>query len=132
MIVEKAKEYLGVRFAHQGRSKKGLDCVGLYICVLRDLGIEFEDVAAYGRKPSAKLLLETIRKVCNEVSLDNLQAGDLLLMKYGSQEPLHTAIYAGLKNGTERIILATASGVQMKYKSDFENGQLVKAFRLKC
>ena len=42
--------YLGTPFRHQGRGD-ALDCVGLAFRVARDLGLEPEDRAAYGRQP---------------------------------------------------------------------------------
>jgi probable lipoprotein NlpC len=36
-IVNKAKNYIGVPYKWGGKSKKGIDCVGLVNCVLREL-----------------------------------------------------------------------------------------------
>ncbi|MFO1152742.1 MAG: NlpC/P60 family protein [Rhodospirillales bacterium] len=51
-IVAAAREYLGVPWRHQGRSRAGLDCVGLLVMVARDLGLSDYDHRAYARTPA--------------------------------------------------------------------------------
>jgi len=38
-VVAQARKYMGVRWAHQGRSPAGMDCAGLVIRVAQDLGL---------------------------------------------------------------------------------------------
>jgi len=60
-LVAAARSYTGVRWHHQGRTRAGLDCVGLIICVLRDLGLSDYDVGGYGALPDG-----TMSKVLRE------------------------------------------------------------------
>jgi cell wall-associated NlpC family hydrolase len=55
-VVAAARAYLGVAFRHQGRSRTGLDCLGLTGCALRDAGLMVRDSTAYGRRPDYKRL----------------------------------------------------------------------------
>lgn len=48
-VARQARESLGVRFEHQGRSRAGLDCVGLIVVTYRALGYRIDDFTAYGR-----------------------------------------------------------------------------------
>lgn len=49
-VVRQARTWLGTPFAHQGRRKgAGVDCAGLLVCTLRELGIDVGDVASYPR-----------------------------------------------------------------------------------
>ena len=41
-IVTCARQFLDVRFVHQGRSREGLDCLGLLIATAREAGLDFE------------------------------------------------------------------------------------------
>jgi cell wall-associated NlpC family hydrolase len=44
MIVDKAREYLGTPFQWGARVKgAGIDCSGLVVCVLKDLGVDVPD-----------------------------------------------------------------------------------------
>lgn len=50
LIFEKAREYIGTPFHQQGRVKgRGLDCVGIVLCVGEDLGLKYNDGRPIGR-----------------------------------------------------------------------------------
>ncbi|MFZ4541775.1 MAG: hypothetical protein ACOYNL_08220 [Rickettsiales bacterium] len=58
-----ARRFVGMRFAHQGRTVAGLDCLGLVMLVVQELRLEFGgkglhalDVPHYGARPDALLL----------------------------------------------------------------------------
>lgn len=53
-----ARSWIGVPFTHQGRSRDGVDCVGLVICVARELGLVPMDADAngYRRAPDGSML----------------------------------------------------------------------------
>ena len=60
-VIACARQLVGVRFAHQGRSVAGLDCLGLLLLTARTLGLQFDgmgvealDVPHYGARPSAQ------------------------------------------------------------------------------
>ena len=56
-IADLARSYLGTPWRHQGRSKKGVDCVGLVIAVAMDAGILPRDhpIPPYSRFPDNRL-----------------------------------------------------------------------------
>jgi cell wall-associated NlpC family hydrolase len=57
-FVEQARSWIGVQYRHQGRARSGVDCVGLPIAVLQELGLlppRFE-ISNYGRTPSGELV----------------------------------------------------------------------------
>lgn len=93
-IVEKAREYLGTPFRHQGRAKgRGVDCAGLLICVARDLGVRDPawDVSHYGHLPNGGQLQDHMARNMQAIALSDSDAGDVLLMSFGN-EPQHIAI----------------------------------------
>ena len=58
--VRMARDYLGTPYHHQARLKgHGIDCVGLVVCVARELGVlPFDvDVTGYSRIPDGKALM---------------------------------------------------------------------------
>lgn len=89
-IIAAAQSYLGVRYHHQGRSRAGIDCAGLLVCVARDVGISTNgDQMGYSRTPDGKSLKAALDGFGRRV--DVFQPGDFLLMRFDSQ-PQHIAI----------------------------------------
>jgi cell wall-associated NlpC family hydrolase len=82
-IVAAARGWLGVRWRHQGRSRDGVDCVGLIVMVRREVFGECFDMTDYPREA----VDETLREVCDThaVRVDEPRPGDLLLMSWGHQ-----------------------------------------------
>lgn len=56
-IVSLARSYVGTRWVHQGRSRNGVDCVGLVIAVAMDAGILPRNypIPPYSRFPDNRL-----------------------------------------------------------------------------
>ncbi len=79
-FITAARAYLGVPWQHQGRSRFGIDCVGLLVCVARDLGIQIEDMRAYEREPGAHDLARMLRRHCVSVPVAGMRPGDIVLM----------------------------------------------------
>jgi len=91
MIISSARSYLGTPFQHQGRTRYGLDCVGLLIRVAHDLKLSTFDVSHYGRVPSGRMMQRVLGDVCDPVALNELQSGDIIHMAFDTQ-PQHLAI----------------------------------------
>jgi cell wall-associated NlpC family hydrolase len=84
---EAARAYLGVPWRHLGRSREGLDCIGLVLLAARDCGIVADDPAPYAREPSSQLLRRELARYLDQVSLADPRPGDVLVFNLG--------IYAG-------------------------------------
>jgi len=80
---EAARAYLGVPWRHLGRSRAGLDCIGLVLLAARDCGIAAEDPAPYAREPSSQRLREELARYLDEVSIADPRPGDVLLFNLG-------------------------------------------------
>jgi cell wall-associated NlpC family hydrolase len=90
-IVAAARRYLGVRWVHQGRTRHGLDCLGLVVTVARDLGLPVQDITDYGRLPdTARLRSELMRQLVRQDGLA-MRGGDVLWMRFESN-PIHVAL----------------------------------------
>jgi cell wall-associated NlpC family hydrolase len=81
-ITAAARQYLGVPFAHQGRTRHGLDCLGLLVMVARDLGLgqaAAQDVCDYAHYPDEARLRGGLERVLQPQ--DAMAAGCVLLMR---------------------------------------------------
>lgn len=98
-VAAAARQYLNVRFQHQGRSRAGMDCAGLLIRVAQDLGLSSFDWRGYGRLPEADRMREVMRAHCIELAPDvGPSLGLVALMRFDA-EPQHLAILVDHPNG---------------------------------
>lgn len=94
-VIAQAREWVGVRFLHQGRSRAGADCIGFVAALCAELGLMTPLAALpnnYARAPAAQLIegLERLAGRCE------LKPGALLLIKLPlTAYPSHAAIYTG-------------------------------------
>lgn len=102
-IVDTARQWIGTPWHHQGRVKGvGVDCVGLVLCVARELGLVQSDfdVHGYSQVPDGKLLMHHLSDHMDEVSPADMQPGDVVCVAF-DLHPQHVGIlgdyvYGGL------------------------------------
>lgn len=90
-LIAAARSRIGMRWLHQGRTEQGVDCVGLVLVCLRDLGIEVPDMPGYRRSPHPIHFIEHIR-----TNTDRAPApapGMMGVFRDGNQ-PCHVGIFA--------------------------------------
>ncbi|HKW82999.1 MAG TPA: NlpC/P60 family protein [Burkholderiaceae bacterium] len=107
LVVATARKYLGVRWHHQGRSRAGVDCAGLVVCVAHDLGLSEFDTSDYGRLPNGDTMRSLLREHCTELRADALAPGLVALMRFDG-EPQHMGIVADYVHGGHSIVHALA------------------------
>ena len=129
-IIETARKYIGYAYLHQGRGEnKAVDCVGLPVCIAKELGYEVIDAVNYRRVPSATQIREILKMNCDEIKVPDAKRGDIFLMRLGGLKPRHTAIYF---DEQDRMLLhASANGVRLEPLSNFPPEWFVSAFRLR-
>lgn len=107
VIVAAARSYLGVRWVHQGRSREGLDCVGLPGVVARDhlkLTRLYESVPRDYRSISAdEAMLEWGLKNLVRVKRSELRPGHIALTMHGSQR--HVGIVGNYPDGKQLTLI---------------------------
>lgn len=108
-IVECARTFLGTPFRHQGRLKgTALDCIGLPICVGRELGIQVPDFSFmhagqrvdavnYASYPTDDRVLQGMKNYLKEIPRDAIRPGDILCLRV--PVPVHAAIVTDLPPG---------------------------------
>ena len=76
--------YLGWPFLEGGRSRAGIDCLGLYLLLNRErLGREIPDLACTRAAAVKHRLAEAQRAAWQPVAPHEVQEGDLVMMKAG-------------------------------------------------
>jgi len=107
-IVAVARKYVGTPFHHMGRSPGvGLDCVGVPICVMRELKATAPDfdVPNYAISPEGTALMAWCNESLPPVQKSEIRAGDLIVLII-DKFPQHVGIVGSLPNGELTIIHA--------------------------
>lgn len=109
-IVEKAREYIDTPFHHQGRLKGvGIDCVGLVICVAKDL--EYADkeynYTGYSRVPDGRILSEQLGIHLIKLEKEDMRPGDVVCVAFDIY-PQHVGILGDYRHGGLSIIHAAS------------------------
>ena len=92
-IVECARQYLGVPFRHQGRSKLGIDCAGLVLLVGQEMGYlpKKLKIKNYSRMPNGDFVVNLMQEYGEEKEIKEANIGDVFLMNIGGN-PQHLSI----------------------------------------
>lgn len=93
-VVDEARTWVGVRYLHQGRSRLGIDCIGLVLEIGKALELlppELDDTN-YSRLPTSGRLLEEISARCSVAP--RAEPGTLVVISW-SRDPYHVAICTG-------------------------------------
>lgn len=97
-LIACARQLIGVRFVHQGRSVEGLDCLGLLLVAATNAGISLNgmtpdalDVPHYGMRPDVQLLKHKLDTYLIPIDRDAVRAGDVVLLKVDGS-PQHLAL----------------------------------------
>lgn len=104
-IVTAARGWRGIPFVHQGRTRAGVDCIGLVLNVAWELGAvpRTYDITGYSRMPDGSLFSECDRLLTR---ISKPQIGSILVMRF-DEEPQHIGFFAQY-NGHPSVIHALA------------------------
>lgn len=93
-IVAAARRMVGTRWRHQGRQPGlGLDCVGLVVCVGKELGLLEFDTLAYAREAAPEGFVRYFREHGREIPPERLHEGAVLAFRE-DKYPCHAGIVA--------------------------------------
>jgi cell wall-associated NlpC family hydrolase len=124
-IVAQAASYIGTPWLHQGRTRDGIDCVGLIIAVLTSCGWvprEPEQVflAGYERVADSEYVLQAMRGEGQEIdAIAELQEGDVVVFRPRAHEfAQHCGIISRVRpDGARYFIHAdTEAGEVVEYR----------------
>ena len=102
-IVPAARAWLGTRWQHQGRTGRGIDCVGLIVLVGRENGFAARDFRAYPRRPDGQFL-PRFREQLNPRPVGKALPGDILVFCFGDA-PCHCG-FLSRREDTDTVIHA--------------------------
>lgn len=104
-VIEKARSFIGIRWRHQGRTKDGLDCVGLVVCSLNECGMQIEDFTGYSRRPTNMAFINYfIERGGVHAKRSEMDIGDILIFSERSY-PCHTGFLSS-REGKPTLIHA--------------------------
>jgi cell wall-associated NlpC family hydrolase len=108
-FVDKAREFIGIPFRHQGRTIHGVDCAGLLYLTAKELGVSTRDETDYGRLPDPKRMLRLLSENMDRIPIEEAVPGDVYWMRFGV-DPQHLALvtdkgiihsYSEVRKGSE-------------------------------
>lgn len=108
-IIREARTWIGVTWQHQGRTRLGIDCVGMPDCVALSLGlIDVLHPANYPENPDGTFLKEFRATAATEIRPREAVAGDLAVFTAGTIQ-CHCGILS-IRYGVLSIIHAYKAG----------------------
>lgn len=129
-IVTMARTWIDVRWQHQGRSRaKGVDCVGLCLCVAKDLGVAIDDVSGYARRQDGRELMARLCAQLQPVAFDQRAAGNIALFREGGFT-VHVGFLAR-RDGIMNVIHAHARRRKVVEETLTKFGEPFALFKLK-
>jgi hypothetical protein len=90
-IVKAGRSYIGTPFKFRGRSRLGIDCVGLLYCIGQDIGFPIEDDQTYSKFPEPDKFRNIIYAHSKPGDANNLRNGTVAMFKQ-SIYPLHCGV----------------------------------------
>lgn len=136
-FVGEARTYLGVRWRHQGRSREGVDCIGLpVVCAaaVRGLDIPLPDyrppIPDYRPTTNDEAMLRGCQQYLQPVATADAQPGDIVVLGFEKQR--HMAILGDYPGGGLSLIhayLPNGKVVEMRL-DDAWRGRILSVFRL--
>ena len=93
-VVAEARKWLGTPFQHQGRRRGlGVDCVGLVLCIMYDLGINdwLDDFRVYSSQPVGHEVFDVCMERLNAKPVEQRQPGDVLCFRV-PESPSHVGM----------------------------------------
>lgn len=94
-LVASARGLIGVPWRHMGRTKQGVDCIGMILLAGWNIGVDFTSWARdrrYSREAAPDLLRE-VSLVCKPVPLELRVPGSMVCFRFpGERWPRHVAL----------------------------------------
>lgn len=103
-VVAEARSYIGVKWQHQGRSRAGVDCLGLVREVGAALGLLQFDTRDYSRQATDESMLWQCRELLQPVAAGDWRAGDIPVMRFGKNR--HIGFFGDYVHGGLSLIHA--------------------------
>jgi cell wall-associated NlpC family hydrolase len=116
-VVAEARRWIGTNWRHQGRSARGVDCLGLIVMVANAFGVPVRDRTDYARDPTSSALLVSLRSHLVFVRPDENHVGTVGIFRQ-VKTPCHVGILT-TRNGMLHVVHGRA-GVQTVIEEQVE------------
>jgi len=93
-----ARRWLNVRWQHQGRTRFGIDCGGVWVKVAEELHYAVEDLHGYSRLPDGATIDRHISRFMETKPVSQAAPGDLVLMGAALDAPCHVGFITAFRN----------------------------------
>lgn len=128
-FIASARSMLGMPFRHRGRSLRGVDCIGLVVLALQSVGRAITDRDDYSRNPANDGLRAALVAHFGP-PVDDLRAGDVLLLCWGKDEENHVGIVFAHPCGGFAIVHALAQARRViEHGFDADDPRIAGVFR---
>jgi len=127
-IVEFSRSWIGTPWAHQGRSRSGVDCAGLLVCTAQHFSLDHEDMIGYGREPG-KAFLKHVKSHTLPVRPRKPINGAIGIFN-DTIMPCHTGIFAVDKEGQVTVIHSESWPKRRVHEQDYQESSLSLRDRL--
>jgi cell wall-associated NlpC family hydrolase len=95
-FVAEARTYVRVPFRHTGRTRRGVDCVGLVAVALAEVGRPVADRRDYGRNPVRDGLRQVLVDHFGDPVDGEPRAGDVALMRWHEPDGIRLFNHVGI------------------------------------
>lgn len=131
-VVTLAKGWIGVPFRHAGRSRQGVDCIGLVIKVAHEAGISSFDTTDYSRRPVPSEFVQGCKEHLDRILLDDAGSGDIGVFAE-PRTPCHVGLIERDTGGRRWVIHAYAPARKVIYEPLVGDrlSRMIMAFRFK-
>jgi cell wall-associated NlpC family hydrolase len=133
-IVTMARQFIGCPWRHQGRSREGVDCLGLVLLVAHQLGLTDFDTRDYARQAKDESMLEQCREHLVEINRSVARPGDVAVMRFANNR--HIGFFGDYVHGGLSLIHAFSQSprkvVEHRFTDDWLRGysaSLMACFR---
>lgn len=110
--IAEARSYLGVKWRHRGRTRFGIDCIGLLVAAVEAGGVPMSDRRDYGREPWRDGLEGAIAERLGGPVTVEWMPGDVALMRWENRpEAGHVGIIGSDQYGLTLIHCHSMSSV---------------------
>lgn len=106
-VTAAARDWIGVPWQHQGRGRRGIDCIGLIQRVGDVFSLQYEDKTGYAREPTGTEFLHHLRRYLTHVEGNAIMPGAVGVFAQ-SKFPCHVGFFS-MKNNVLHLIHANAA-----------------------
>lgn len=131
-IIEEARSYLGTPWKHQGRTRRGVDCVGFIILAFTKFNIYIKEIKGYSRFPDGIELKKVMDAQPNFKQVNNIIPGDIILFRI-KRDPQHVALAVNSTTADIAIIHSYNGGEAKVIEHDlapYWRSKIVSVYRL--